>query len=74
MVTLKALKPHLGPHGFVQVGDPVEVDPTRHRALARHGIVPRPDGEEPEVVQGRQPGTVTSGARAGRREKITGDK
>ena len=74
MVTLKALKPHLGPHGFVQVGDPVEVDPTRHRALARHGIVPRPDGEEPEM-QSRQPGTVTSGTiRTGRREKITGDK
>lgn len=71
MVTLKALKPHLGPHGFVQVGDPVEVDPTRHRALARNGIVPRPDGEEPEL-QSRQPGTVSSGSFKERREKITG--
>lgn len=72
MVKIPALKPHLGPHGFVQAGEMIEVDPTRHRALARNGIVARPDGEEPEV-QGRQPGTVSSGSFKGRREKITGD-
>jgi hypothetical protein len=73
MVLLKALKPHLGPHGFVQVGDPVEVDPTRHRALARHGILPRPDGDEPET-EGRKAGVVTSSSFKPRREKITGEK
>jgi hypothetical protein len=73
MVKIPALKPHLGPYGFVQVGDPVEVDPSRHRALARHGIVARPDGEDP-AVDSRAGGAVTSGTFKQRREKITGDK
>lgn len=76
MVQVRALKAHQGPNGFVQVGDPVEVDPRRHRELAQNGIVPPPIAGEEPGVEGRQPGTVTSGTatRAPRRERITGDK
>ncbi|WP_445490207.1 hypothetical protein [Rhodopseudomonas sp. RCAM05734] len=58
---VKVLKAHLGPTGFVHAGDEIDVDIVRHRALARTGIVPPPDGEEPALqVAGVKHGLTNS--------------
>lgn len=67
---VKVLKPHQGPHGFVQAGATIEVDAPRYRALARSGIVAAPQGEEQPLPAGVKHAITNQDFRP-RREKLT---
>jgi hypothetical protein len=72
MTKVKVLKPHQGPTGFVNAGDMIEVDPQRHQALARNGLVAPPEGENTEA---RKPaGVVSHGGQKPRQTKIVQTK
>jgi hypothetical protein len=68
------LKSHLGPTGFVHAGDQIDIDITRHRALARTGIVPPPDGEEPPLHSPGVKHGLTNSDFKPRRERIVEKK
>ncbi len=71
MVKVKVLKAHLGPSGFVQAGDEIEIDDRRHRDLARNGLVAPADGESPARMPGLEP-AVTNADFKSRRSRIAG--
>ncbi|WP_445488604.1 hypothetical protein [Rhodopseudomonas sp. RCAM05734] len=68
------LKSHLGPTGFVHAGAEIDVDIVRHRALARTGIVPPPDGEEQPIQPAGTRPAVTGADFKPRRERVTEPK
>lgn len=71
MAKVKVLKPHLGPAGFVKAGAEIEIDEHRQRALARNGIVPPLDGEEPaQTSRGRKAALTNADFKPRRQEKI----
>lgn len=73
MARVKVLKAHLGQHGaIVQAGAEIECDVQRHRALARNGIVPWPDGEGPTAAGAApgQPGVITNKSFKPRRSRV----
>lgn len=71
---VKALKSHLSPAGFVHAGDEIDVDIIRHRALARAGIVPPPDGEEPPLHVAGVKHALTNSDFKPRRERVVEKK
>ncbi|MEH2476241.1 hypothetical protein V1281_002590 [Nitrobacteraceae bacterium AZCC 2161] len=71
MAIVKVLKPHLSATGFVRAGDEIELDEHRQRALARNGIVPPLQGEEPKTVAGGVKHALTNSDFKPRRETMT---
>jgi hypothetical protein len=70
MARIKVLKPHLGPTGFVQAGQEIEIDELRQRALARNDIVPPVQGEEPAPASAGVKHALTNTDFRPRRSKI----
>lgn len=70
-VEVTAAKAFLGPKGWVQVGDKIDVTETRKRELARNGLI---EGSAPEVSDGStgQTSTPLGGARQQSRKLTVG--